>query len=462
VVSDGVGEDTTPSVEQRTGRLAWWVVGVPVVLAALARAAYWRFVTPGWVPDSDADQYLRIARSLARGQGYSLIYPQLERHPTAFRPPLYPTLVSLQMQVTGTDSLWGVRLLSLLLGVAVVGLLGWFALQIAGPVAAAVAGTAAALSPQLIANDTVSLSEPLSLVLLMAVLILLHERRPLACGAAAGLLLLTRPNAYLVVAVMAVALWRTVGWRRAAAATAISLAILAPWMVRNQLQVGTLRPTTSDGFTLAAIYAPEARAQGTFVDPVLDPAYNGTDVELLALGDEGAWSAGLTDLALESIREHPGYVAQVVARNLGALFELPPSSNDGPEELDGRNPDFRSATIGWFYLVTLAGISGLFLERRRRELWPALAITAQFVVLSLLLVSTPRLRAPFDLVMCLGAGLLVAHVTRDLARARTRNRGEVGSLRSPPGCDGAILSPRTEVRAEPDAGDWGESSAPDW
>ena len=120
-------------VAAREGAARRWSVLGPMALAAFARAGYWRFVTPDWVPDSDADQYLRIATALARGQGYSLIYPQLERHPTAFRPPLYPALVALQMQVTGTDSLWGVRLLSLVLGVVVVGLLALFARELAGP-----------------------------------------------------------------------------------------------------------------------------------------------------------------------------------------------------------------------------------------------------------------------------------------------------------------------------------------
>ena len=111
--------DTPQDPPHRTPRRTRWVVGIPMVLAAATRAAYWRLVTPGWVPDSDADQYLRIATALARGQGYSLVYPQLERHATAYRPPLYPVLVALQMRVTGTDTLWGTRLLSLVLGVVV-------------------------------------------------------------------------------------------------------------------------------------------------------------------------------------------------------------------------------------------------------------------------------------------------------------------------------------------------------
>ena len=224
------------------------------------------------------------------------------------------------------------------------------------------------------------------------------------------------------------ALWRTVGWRRGLAAVAVSLAVLAPWMVRNQLQVGTWRPITSDGFTMAAVYAPEARVRDRFVDPVLDPIYNGSDLELLSLGDEGEWSSALTRLALESVREQPGLRGcSVVWRNLGAFFELTPSVNEEAEALDGRDLDFRDATLPWFYVVTVAGCVGLVLERRRRELWPAMAITAQFVALSLVLVATPRLRAPFDLVMCIGVGLLAARVAAaHVAAARTRNRGEYG------------------------------------
>lgn len=402
MVSPGAGQDAAP-------RIRWAVVAVPMAIAALARGAYWRVATPGWVPDSDAEQYLRISAALARGQGYSLVYPQLERHATAYRPPLYPAVAAVVLRLTGTGALWGVRLLSLVLGVAVVGLLAWYALRLAGPLAAIVAGTVAALSPQLIANDTVSLSEPLALALLVGLLLALLDRRVVWCGVLSGLLVLTRPNAYLVVAIVAVALWRTVGWRRALATVAIAAAVVVPWMVRNQLQVGTWRPITSDGFTMAAVYGPEAMERGEFVDPVLDPAYDGTDLELWSLGDEGEWSSRLTRLALSSVRQHPTYVADVVGRNLGALVEVPPSSNDGPELLDGRDPDVRAATLPWFYVVTVVGLVGLVLERRRRELWPVFAITAQFVLLSLVLVTTPRLRAPVDLVMCLGVGLWAVH-----------------------------------------------------
>ena len=68
------------------------------------------------------------------------------------------------------------------------------------------------------------------------------------------------------------------------------------------------------------------------------------------------------------------------------------------------------------YAVTAVGLPGLWLSRRERRLWPALAIVGQFVVLALVLVPPPRLRAPFDLLMCIGVGLFVERMA---ARRRT-------------------------------------------
>ena len=46
--------------------------------AFIVRCLYWALVTPSWIPDSDADQYVRLARALVDGDGYSLVYPQLQ------------------------------------------------------------------------------------------------------------------------------------------------------------------------------------------------------------------------------------------------------------------------------------------------------------------------------------------------------------------------------------------------
>ena len=63
--------------------------GLLVVLAValVARILYWVLVTPDYSPDSDAAQYFDLARNIVNGRGYAMTFPQLELHPTAFRPP---------------------------------------------------------------------------------------------------------------------------------------------------------------------------------------------------------------------------------------------------------------------------------------------------------------------------------------------------------------------------------------
>jgi hypothetical protein len=379
-------------------------------VATLVRALHWALITPTWRPASDASQYLEIARNISSGDGFSTVFPGLELHATAFRPPLYPVLLALPTWIFGDDVLWPARLLSLLLGVGVAALTFVLVRRISTLRAAVVASLVVACFPPLVANDTLTLTEPLALLLLLVVAVTLDARRPLWCGFALGLLVLTRPNAYLVVAIVAFTLWRHVGWRLALAAVAIAAAVVAPWIIRNAVEVDTFKLTTSDGFTLAAIYGPAARERGMFVDPVFDPAYRGADHKFLALGPEGAWSDELTQLAIDGVIEDPTYVAEVVRRNFLGYLELDPDLNEIAERIDGRDPELRSVGLPVFYLVTIAGLAGLWFSRREPRWWPMMAIVAQFALLSLLLVAPPRLRAPFDLLMCIGVGLLAQHL----------------------------------------------------
>ena len=399
----------SPSTGAIPGSQRWrlrTLIGLCVGVAAVARALYWAVLTPDWVPRSDAIQYLELARNLADGDGYSLVFPQLELHATAFRPPVYPMLLALPTWVFGEDVLWPARLLSLLLGLGVVAAAVYFTSLVGGRRAALVAGLAVALYPPLVANDTVTLTEPVALLLLLGVLITLERRQPLLCGVLTGLLWLTRPNAYLVALIVSVALWRWVGARKLVPFVLALVVVVAPWMIRNQVQVGTPRLTTSEGFNLTAIYSPEAQEVEGFVDPVFSDEFAGSDLRVSQF-DEAQWNERLSAYGLDALVEHPTYLLEVIARNMGSYFELTPSANVSPETLDGRNMDVRRLTLPLFYLVTLAGLAGLAVNWRRPSLWPAVLIVAQFSVLSLVLVAPPRLRAPFDLLMCIGLGLLV-------------------------------------------------------
>jgi 4-amino-4-deoxy-L-arabinose transferase-like glycosyltransferase len=383
--------------------------------AFIARCLYWALVTPSWVPDSDADQYVLLARALVDGDGYSLVYPQLAMHATAFRPPLYP--LTLVPAAFVTHGLWAARLTSVLLGTAVVALVYVMARRIAGRAAGLAAGAVAAVYPPLLANDTVTLSEPLSLLLLLAAVLLVDDRRWTWAGVACGALMLTRPNAYLVLLTVAVVAFAKAGWRPATRLFVTAALVTVPWIIRNEIQVGTPDLVTSDGFTLAAVFAEPAQKRQDFVDPVFDSAYD-DDLDLrLSQFDESVWSNKLLHRAWDGVRSNPRYIVTNARRNVAALLEL--SNNDGPERLDGRNIDFRHATLPLFYVVTITGIAGLWLHGRDWRVRLLAVLAAEFAALMILILAPPRLRAPIDVICCIGVGLAVASLR---SRHRERHR----------------------------------------
>jgi len=398
-----------PAESARAGavRPGTWIV--PIAVGLLVRILYWVVVTPNWTPRSDARQYVDLARSLAAGDGFAARYPGTSLHPTAFRPPLYPAILAVPTKLFGPAALWPGRLLAVIIGLGVIALTVTYARRIAGDRAGLVAGLAVALMPSLIANDTITTTESLGLVLVLAVLLALLDSRAVLAGAMVGLLLLTRPNAYLVLLVVVIALWRSVGWRRAGVAVGVCVCVVSPWVARNAVVVGTPKLVTSDGFTLAAIYGPPAVDTGGFVDPTVDDWYQDAGIHALA-ADEAAWSDALTRVAADGIRAHPEEVLRRAVGGAASFAEVPGHRAWAAEIVDGRDTRFRNATLFLFPLFVAAGLAGTAIRARDRRTWPGIAIVGGFVALSLVTVSVPRLRGPFDLLMCIGIGYLAARL----------------------------------------------------
>jgi len=397
----------------------WTTWGIPVLVGAVVRVLYWVVVSPAWVPRSDARQYVSIAEALAGGQGFSSTFPGGVAHPTAFRPPLYPILLAVPTRIFGPDALWPGRLLAIVIGLCLIVATVAYVRRIAGDRAGLVAGLAVALAPSLIVNDTVTMTESLGLLLTVGILLGLIESRWALTGALCGLLLLTRPNAYLVLAVVAVVIWRALGPRRAFASLGLCAAVVAPWAIRNVIQVGTPKLVTSDGFTLAAMYGPPSQQTGGFMDPTLTTWYPDSGVHRLE-SDEGRWSDRLTTIGLRGFRDHPESVLRRAATGAASMFEVPGYRAAEAEYVDGRDPRFRDATLFTFPLLVTAGSTGVLLRIRDRRTWPALAIVGGFIAVSLVTVSVPRLRGPFDLLMCIGIGYLAAWGCTSVARSAER------------------------------------------
>jgi len=396
-------------------RRAWFEL---VAVALVARVAY-LMSTRGEPLRSDAAHYHELAVNLAAGRGFVHAFPQLAPHPTAFRPPLYPALLAVVYRVTGPSPGVG-RVVNLVIGIAVVVAATALAGRIGGRKAALVTGAVVAVYPPLIANDTVTLTEPLSLLLLLVTIHLLLDRRCTVAGAALGLLALTRPDALVVIAGLGVWVLAALGWRKALLLAAPVVLIVTPWLARNVLQVGTPTLTTSTGFNLAAIYSPEAEHDGNFVDPVFDDRF---EQFRLAQFDEGEWERELRAYGLANLRRHPAQVLDVVGGNLLHWFELKPADSNGPEWLDGRNLQVRDLAIPAVWLVTAFGLAGLWSRRRDREgRLLAVALIGSSIG-PLLFISAPRLRSSFDVLCVVGVGLAAARAPawrQTLDRARPR------------------------------------------
>lgn len=376
-------------------------------LAALARIAVWVLLTREWVPVSDADQYVLLARSIADGHGFSLQFPQVELHPTAFRPPLFPLLLS-PFAFVGGDALWPLRLATVLIGAANAPVSFVLVSKFGSRPTALIAALAVALYPPLLANDSVVLSEGLGLLLFQLALIAAISNRPLFLGLTLGMVVLTRPNAYLLIAVVLAYLGLKFGWKRCLPALVVLLVVITPWAIRNKVETGVFRLTTSEGFNLAAVYSPQAQEIDRFVDPVFHESFDDPKYRLSQF-DEGDWNSLLSETGIEGLKSNPAYVVENGIRNAIAYFELDPARNVWAETVDGRNLRFRNASLPLFYVVTVIGLYGLWLNRRNNEVQLLAACGAQFVVLSMLFISVPRLRSPVDLILCIGVGLALEH-----------------------------------------------------
>jgi 4-amino-4-deoxy-L-arabinose transferase-like glycosyltransferase len=372
--------------------------------AVAVRLAYLASFARHYRPRSDAHHYHTIAASVANGDGLSAPFPFTYLHPTAFRPPLYAALLGAYYWITGVHVGAG-QLLNVALGTVVVVLAALLGAHIAGRRGGVAAGIAVAVYPPIIANDVVILSEPLSLALLLGMILLLVHDRPAWAGLVCGLLTLTRPSAQLLVVVLVAWLvWRA-GWRSAVRFGAVTLVVVAPWIVRNWVLVGSPTVVTSNGFNLVSTYSVEAQASDGFANAVFDARFtrinldNRNEVEL---------DDAYREHALDAVRDHRSIPLHVLRHNLSNYFELRPSESESAEQDDGRNITFRNVTLPLFYVLTVAGMVGLWRARRRRGAELLLLESAYFTVASIAIIAVPRLRAPFDLAVAIGAGLLVA------------------------------------------------------
>ncbi len=420
--------------DTRTNR---WIVAC--VLAGLAfRVAFALFYWVGQPLTHDEREYLALARSVARGEGFR--YPADEPSPGTAqqfgRAPGYPLFLATIIVPAPVDHApRRVQLAQACVGALGIWLIAAIAGRAAGPRAAVAAAAMAAIYPPLVWMPAYVLSETLFSTLALATALVLQEAggrrlevgktpepptssiRPptsvLAGAVLTGLAILTRPAMLFFVPLAALwLLWR----RRPAAALAfvvVSALCVAPWTIRNHRVHGRWIAVASEGgVTFWTGNHPLARGDGDLAANLeikrAELAFRGAHPDLTPEQLEPLYYRD----ALAWIRRDPAaWLALMARKSFYAVVPIGPSY-----ALHSRR--YRLASVGSYLLVLPAAITGAWRWRagriRRQRTGPAgptplWLMAAATVVAGLVFFPQERFRIPvIDPALVVTAALLAA------------------------------------------------------
>ncbi len=238
-----LGSQGTPSgwsSVDRSSRIAFGTTAV----AAFVITAIWLQVQhePIW---DDPYIFFRFARNIANGDGWTFNPGQPAVNATSSVTNTFVLAIGEWLGVSAPRASTIVWLVCLPLGAAVIG----FLLTEAGY---ALAGILTTLTLVILPSFTIQrgMESALLVLAIAAVLLFARFRRPYALGLAIGLLVLTRPDAVVIVIGLALIDLRTPRpeasplvqhpWK----VLSTALAVIAPWIVYAQVELGRIIPTT--------------------------------------------------------------------------------------------------------------------------------------------------------------------------------------------------------------------------
>jgi hypothetical protein len=373
----------------------------------------------------DRDAYLALAQEVAAGKG--LCTPGSDPPaPTAYRPPLYPIVLSV-MPAAHRD--FSLALFQVLLGTATV----WLTvavgrlLRLENRLALLAAGLVA-VDPLLVQYTSMAMTETLCTFVVAALLVVVLKPvneaaatsvwRPIATGVLFGLGVLCRPTLWAFGAFVAAwSLYYRRRFRHSPLTTHHSplshawLTVLAagltvaPWAVRNWAQFGhPILTTTHGGYTLLLGNNPAFYAE--VVDQPLGTVWDGShgpgqaawidgvyrEMEQAGIDSEIEGNRWMSRRAWRHIADDPRHFAQACLLRFVSFWNIVPS---GPAAA-GVSPFVRYGTGGYYTVVFgLALVGTVKVLRTSAAGWmPLVLLIASFSAVHLVYWSNVRMRAP--------------------------------------------------------------------
>jgi 4-amino-4-deoxy-L-arabinose transferase-like glycosyltransferase len=377
--------------------------------------------------------YRLLSDSIAQGHGYSypppFNGPGVGFAPTAYYPPGYAALLgAVEWLTVHTPLPEGITtivvLVNLTAAAASIVLVYAIGRHIADERTGIVAAAIVALWPNLILHTTVTLSETVFIAIMLlavwlAVKVPPHGQqwaRLCAVGAAVGVATLVRPVALPLIVAFAVGwLVAGLGWRQTLARGGVvalaCAAVIAPWVVRNAVVMGSPVLSTNSGDNLCMSRQPGAT--GAFQ---LTQYCNAEQVGLHRPESEIAKNDDGQEKALTFVREHPAREVRLWFSRLRFGFGNDADGVRAVESYDEDRflPDWLRTTATalanvWFSLVGVVALVSLWWWLRSRNAggWMTfMAIIGVGVVPIVGFFGDPRFHVPIDpLLAILAAGL---------------------------------------------------------
>jgi 4-amino-4-deoxy-L-arabinose transferase-like glycosyltransferase len=399
----------------RTWTQWWWIAVAVVTAGGLAIRVASVFALPGRQTEGgDALYYHDAANLLVHGLiGIDPIaYYTLPGHPhipSANFPPLFSGVLALASLV-GAKSVVAHRIWSCVIGAAAIPLGAAFGRQLVGRRVGLIAAVLIAVYPNLWMTNALALSESLTPILVLLVLMSTYRfwRRPSvgnACliGASLGAAALGRDELALLVVLIfvPVVLLARLSWRQRLAMLAAGLAVagvlVGPWVGWNLVRFQ--KPVfISDGYgiTLAT-----ASCDETWNGPLAGywSAVCARRYDRGIHGDEAATGAALQARAETYIKHHLGSLPRVEAEKVGRGFGFfrPLQQITFDVWLEKRPVRWAHVGLWMYYGLAALSVGGVVILRRRRTLvFPFLAVGAGVVVTMALTFGDTRYRTPFE------------------------------------------------------------------
>jgi 4-amino-4-deoxy-L-arabinose transferase-like glycosyltransferase len=355
--------------------------------------------------------------------------------PTAYTQPLYGWFLSAVYWVAGRHW-WSFSSAQVAVAVATALLVYEVGRRSLSPRVGLLAALIATLQPYLIWHDVHGNREILDQLLGVAMLgLALFARTPLAAaalGAVTGVAILSNTRLVLLPVVFAAyLLWRRRGPVAAVAVPVLAAVVVAPWVVRNKVEVGCFAITT-DARALWKANNPntyETLAHGLWIDQVPDlPQRRGLPVRWMTAQEAGdlyrssrhlrvhvpeCWQEGRYEhLVLQFWEHHPGAKAKLMLQATRMLWDPRVGREDVPTGTGTIRTFVEPAWVIPLYALAIAGL--LVVPAELRVL--ALVFAGYETLGAWVFAGTTRYRVPWDFVLALLAAAAIARLP--LPRAR--------------------------------------------